>query len=1394
MIFDAGIVGIKDSATGKTKPKVDTKAFNITKDISKATHIKLKDSGEMLELDSNLIIKMKKDANGNSTDKEVHYSRLGKNPSEEFVCVRGDAEFAISPDFYTQIAFMRKSDNGKFLKCNDGVYVHKEELQIPAYKRVNQDKYSTFMLNNPVHDGDFYVQQHVARLRSSGKEIVLTEAMRNDSSVFVEENGRLFYLGNGNKEECDIYSDEDSRLYVKHVMIGDKIVETSKLSFTEDGKISVNAKGFDIGNYEKTLALQNPFIDIENADYEDVKYEKTENILTFPPRYVKNSSIKNKRYSWRENSPGPNGLLSVNKEDNYLYCNYADGSVVYYFNCGYKLSPTQLANIRKIPNVKIFRTKSIDFSVTSSGNVEYKFNAVKEVDKKNLNKAEDLLYNGEEVKYYPSGDKKINKIEWHELNGRHQISTYEMNGVKFSDIVWKDGEIATCKVEYKNEAGEIVEEEIEDLKNSIFKNLAIKCNELTTLENVKINKDATVSFKLGNYTFKDAVINEDGTIGKCDLKIGEGDFVEVDLATEPRFEQLRLSINTILVGQEIIPLIQSLLYEKKDGKYTLLADVVQTQPLLTEAEFGALSVEEKAKYCGMSKEQYENLTEDEKLQAFQAGVASAKPIESIQQAIEEQEKFKNEPYKTIVIDNQDDKKSHIITDFNTSYERGADFEFDGSVLEDIVGKDKIEIKKGECVIDSKKDDELRDGLTSIAFGLCNNPLSIIFGISMLFIVLAVAVAGPIKRNIKKAKIEKQDVKKYTQDMQRKALGKCNEKINELVAKCERELAFYKKKYSQQEYEKKSAELMSKLRFECNKEIGRLQILGKGSIKCPFDASKKTKLTTENTLGYLEYLRIKKQLQYGKEDDITFVAKMKEFNKTKFATREAKLFEQVRLMQELGGAKTQIEAYKLQTKNIKKFLEEENRQRAERGEAGISLEDYRKQIDRKFNEGRNVWGGIEDKLEAFKNSVEYQREDRKNRKKLLESKRESLEKELISVKVEQVKIDRLVDEKGNPVVEKATQSLTSYVEYAIHKLSTGDTKIAKCDENFVDTLTDEQKEMYAPTTSLTENTAREVKRTEMRELAFDRREVANALESNARKQQNIERAVGELSNDTKLSVRYKDYETSYKMMVALELKEEQFIKDCKTMEDIINSTPNPELSEQSIVEAIKKLEETKVSFAKQKRIALNAKKSFEKNYGEQVKNSALEEFATTHKTDYLTYRRYVEGLSSREAKLDETSIRIGFYHDMCKKHAEKTDSYELELETYKVKHHVEDNIVAEVLCEENREEFEKFIAERNEKSKGSQLDPNSEIARCYYLAHCKKVDPISVDKFKTISNRKCKEKAKQRLVEGTLTKHEKFKLIKTNKTEKGQSQGRSEEREVAPVPQTPVKEETVGLTA
>jgi len=1300
MLFEADLVQDDKS---KSLKKIKSKAFSLAKNFDGATHVKLKGVNQFKVI-GEVKIRRKKDSEGNPANDFIESSDFTPVANEEYVCVIGEKEFPIEPQLYAQTVLMKKAEGnkGNFYRCDDGVYVHKDELQIPAYKKVETHKGAE--LKGPAYDGKcLYVEQEVLKLKKDGQTIVLTEEMKNDPALVKrnETNKDAWeYFVNGKWEECTHEQGVDTRLLIRQVMIGDKIVDVSHIKQDASGKLSVDIDGFGPIETEKTVDLKTPFIDIKQVDEEPI--ELRTDVLRITPRYVKNSSLTNKRYSWRENNPGPDGLLSINNEDDYLYCNYADGRRVYYFKCGYKLSDSQLSNIRNLPNVTIFRTKSIDFSRAASGMIEYKFDAVKEVEKYDLNKLEDLSYDGDssQIDYYPVGDGNIDNLEWKKVEGVDQINSYRMNGVTFSNIVWEGGEIKSCKIEYTNDAGETVSEETSNIKATIFRNLAIKCTQIDKLEDVSVNEDGKVSFKLGNYEFKDANVDENGKIGKCKLKLGGGEFQEVDLATEPRFEQLRVSINTILADQEIVPLIQSKLVEKKDGKYERVADVVQTQPMYTEEEWASLSPEEKERLGG------------------QYGVVSAKEIGSVNEAIDIQKQFRDNPFKTQVIDDKEKNKVHQINDVTTTYEGASEFEFDTDLIPDLIGKDKIEIKKGEIVIDPKRETDRVTNIVAFGFGMFGYlfPIGLAVAAPALMVGLISAIACPIRRAIKKHKLENLDIDKITRKMQKKAKVQCHKNINKYEKNYRKQLKIYRNRLSQDEYTIKAKQLREEFEFNCRKELGKLQVLGQGAMNCPFDLSKKTKLTRENILGFAAAKQKQRIIRDGFD--------RKQLRKTKKEYRH-----------KLGFG-------------FKKALKEENERRHDEHLPGISAEDFRKQLRRERDNKKVLKGGIKEKISALKHTPDYMAATRAEKRKMLEDAKAAAKKSLLT-KVEQVQFNEMHDKKGNSIVLNETRDADAFVQSVVDQ-GDGYSKHTYFKSGFEYENYDEAKSFHSAV-------ERKIYKDDERTCARDKKIGLEAVQKlKSEKVAQVEADFSQLTQNIEHGVQTDNYEELLRLQVTTNKIAKLQNEQCEEVARLTERIPYKELNEAKVAEVGQRIYDVQTGIRVNQRKVDDKKQGSQEAYKKQVVQWAKADYIKAHKGEF---EEYCKANPNIDPKVATTSFMSYMQRTVGAKAVAD------EMAVHRAVNNVEDSIMAEVFCEQphRKANYEAWVAEQNKA--GANLDVNSEKARCSYYVHCEKQDVRAMNNFKISSKDAFEQKAQERIDAGTLvtssTKQEKVDNMNKN---------------------------------
>ena len=1301
---------VTDKTSGKPKTRVFSKAFNEVENPSMATHIKLLDKDEFIEITPNLIIKRKIDANGNSTDDPVKFSDM--KSLEQYVCVVDDKEVPISSNFYAQIIFMKKSANGTHYRCEDGVYVHKDEIQVPSYQKVELSNHAT--LEAPIHNNEFYVQTEAVIL-PNGTKITLP----NDRVM--QQNGEWLYKNDdGSYDVCSYTRGLNERQFVKHLLLdGNKVVDIRKLETKPNGDyILRDVEGEDIVVGTKEVVLDRPFIEGSSS----VVAKETiipSNLLKQRPLIEQgNTSLA---FVWK--TPDPSGLVRVDVSRNRT-------KVTYTYADGHKEVYAQHHVILNLgPNDKEFRVQR--FNIIDLGGID----GVKiEFIEKTSAIARNVEFKDGKPSSYTLNDNQISDIKWQNIDGYDTITEYTIDGVRLSNIEWRAGEIRSCYVHAIDEDGNEQVVEVTDFRNSIYSGLGITYKLTEKIDDVKVDGE-TFSFKMGDYKFSNVELNEDGTIGKCKLKYN-GKEEEIDLSQDPRFEQLKMVVKVSLDEQRIIPLVQSKLMHKEDGQYHLDASVVQTE-------------------------------------AFKDGVAQARQITTVGEAVEEQEKFKSNKFRTVVIDSQDPNKTHEISDFTNTYEGSAEFEQDNSLLIDFIGKNKIEVKNGQINLDHKKTTEALQSMLLVGIGMCGMviPFGMLLGIPMIAATAGIAVVAPIVRTIKKALIKNRSAKKVKQKMQDMAKNQCRERINNLVDKYKRELKAYKRMYSQAEFEKKSAELREAFRFEYRKEIARLQMLGKGAMKMEFDGSKKNKLTKENYLAYLEYEQLRKEFKNGKSAQAGLKKELKEIKKDskrelKSATtaeqkRQVKVEtakRQVDALSSLGGISGIKKAYRIMKSRVymNATLDEENKERRNNGEPELSKKEYKKYLRQMFNESRELIGGMKDKVKAYKESFEYQSATRKERRQLLKGKKQSLVKELNGISITSVAFEERVDKKGNSVAQQETRNATTYFEYAEHELfDNGNTKhVKKYTEGFYDGLSADEKEFYAPQTTLSEATARVITVGDNRQVEHDRQRNANQIQITTKKQQLVRDGIQNLSDERQSLVRRAigDYEAIVELAAKVDEKQQIFETDCAQIEQMRDTIPYPELETKAMTEIETQLQQSQVEFEKQKMLIERARKDSERQYQQQVRETALSRFAEAHSK---AYERYIESMDRNfdEVETSEFIDQASFFTEVCRRAGNKGDlaeHYKMELETYKVESHIDDNVYSQLFAETNKEELARFVEDYNAQN-FKPIDVDSEFARCAFYAHWKKQNPLRIQNFERYNSKRFIQRRIERMQSGQLVK-------------------------------------------
>lgn len=1287
--------------------------------VNSATHVKLKGKNEFIEITSDLIIKQKKDSEGYPVDAIVYYTDINtqSDSKEEYVCIVKDKEVPIDKDFYANIVFMTKNTEGKgnYYRTEDGRnsegvikvgrYVHKDEIQVPAYRKLHLPSGHSQQEHNLILDtywGKHFTYREFVEL-PSGKKIEVKNQnvikLSDDKSVR-KENGKWFYYeGESKRASC---KSSQERIDVEYLLLdGDKVVDISKIKQSKGSYVLESENGnVDIGKYE--LSLQNPFIEGSTIEPNQEIVIPHNQLKQIPRLDQYNTKLV---FKWAEEYPGPNGLLriEVNGSRSCARFKYKDSKEIVYAEYGVSVKPD--------PNVVEYRVQKFEIQDLGEQGIKFEF-----FQKKNAI-AQNIEYNGNKATSCTINDRVITDIKWAEVGGMDQIVEYTIDGVNISDVEFEHGKIKKCRVHLTNEEGNPEIHEIGDLSLSRFKHLAITCDPIDKIKDVNVDSNGNISFRMGKYKISEGEYNaEDGTIGKCKIKRDGETEKEIDLSTDERFKQLRLAVKVSLDTERVVPLIQSKLLDKKDGEYKLVADVVQN------ADFD--------KY----------------------GVASASELKSVEQAANYQSEFKKNPFATVVIDEKG--KAHKLTDFTTTYNGISKFEQDNKLVSQMLGKTKLEVVDGKIKIDSSKDDKYIENTAVMGFVLCSNPLTLIFGFAYLTVAAGSAVVLPIMRAAKKVRVQRhQDLDKVTDKIQHQEEETCEQEVNKLIEKYQGKIKRCKK-LSDAEFREVAAELKEEFLTEYYSKLGNLQMISAGTMKCKFDMGKKTSLSHENFLAYLAALRKQEELRYGKRDHPDMDKILENFRKQEFLNNDSKILEQVRIYQKYGGVFYQRQAHTTKMLNLDLFLAEENKIRKKNGQKIISKEQYKKDLEREYIQARLEWDSFKGKLEAFKQTEEYINADKKERRKLLDNKRKALEKEIASVKIDEVEFNERLDKNGNPLINKYSRSMEMYLEKEILPMfTTGNTHIKKkFSLDYADKVSKKEEKDFTPTTNLRSVLARKVNSTTCRRLYFDNA-INNKKFSEAEEiLDKVNKRVERMIESVKDAEKRKDYESALKSYIAVDVKEQELNKDCNEVEKKIEVVPYKNLTNSRSKKMLDNVEQAKVDFRQQKLDAKRVKDEFAEEYKKQVENWANEEFVSRHQKDFDIFVRnsaYRNKDKTLKELIDE--FKVEYPRD-------KQEHFNNELEMLKVKNHIEENIDAEVFCEQNEEEFKKFIEEKNnENTTGTKLELDSEIARCYYYSYWKqKNNNEEVKKFKELSSKKRKAKAQERLENGKLTHQERNK--------------------------------------
>ncbi len=1244
-------------------------------DVDRATHIKAKNYNEFFAIRDGLVIKKvaMKDGkpvlgeDGKPVLEASHYSEM-VDGGIFFAFIDGE-ELELDGGLYAHLAFMAKDEKGQgtHLRCDGdkAPYVRRAEVQVPAYRKVQLHKGQAAV---EIIQGEYYAFEEI--LEVDGKIIKLP----NDNAVKAADG--KWYYNDGTENHVASYSKK--RIKIDHVLLdGGRIVDIHQLQLDGDEYIIKGVDGEDISVGAKDTSLAAPFIEGTSVVGEQ---------LILQPGKTSQDRQRSKLasgtaivYRWDEKHAGPDGLIRVeiNASRTRAALTYIDENgntrQEVYAEPGIEPNKWNGTNVKRHPISKL------DIQDLGGAGVGLTlFRRQKDV-------AQDVRFNENtgEIVAYKINDSQITDIKWREVDGYKEIESYTINGVTISDIELSAGEVRRCKVHTVDENGEARVVEVADLKTSRYRELGITCIQHERLEGLK-EKDGKLSFKLGDYQITDAEINPDGTIGICTIKY-DGKQQQMDLSKDDRFRQLRV-VPSIYVNPSFALLQHSKLIEKKDGHYQLVADVAQ-------------------------------------IGAEQDGVAPAKALAGLEDAIKTQEEYAalKSKYPTWVIDEKG--VAHPLTDFDTTYTGLSNFDHKLDPMVNILGKTKYDVKKGEVQPNFESVEAKVNALAFVGVACCGNPVTL----PLAFVVLPTAVvawtATKTVKMIAKYRIQNMKAESVVHKTQKEAAKTCQRNINKIVRRAKRDIRKLKRNYSSAELDTKMRELEEQTRLRYIKEVGRLQVLGNGSFRCFFDMSnKKGKLKPENLLAYLTGLKTQKELRYGKPDKVEYKRELRKLKEQKLP-REEFLIKKVALMKELGGRDTQYRAHRIQKRHIKLFLNHHNQ--SLEPDAQTSKADYKKIIRLDRDERLKVVGGLEDKMTIFKRYLTNV--TGKSRRKVIADKRSSLEKEIKNVNITSVEYNEYVDRNGEPQLGNYTRDAMSYWDLEVSSMFEGNNPTPKhgFKYGYYDGLSSDQKANRP--TELTDHTEPMVSSSDMRRLSHDKGK--------------MEAYVSEVNKDIQTLVSENDAEIERINRSTTDSYESKFIRSIKLRElaaktqkrseqikrDALSKAPNPELAASQLgamvsapgcpldAESVRMLSQAKMGDRE------TQDEQSVRDYTAQTVEWAMQELKATNPQEF----EQINSGGKDAASSQQLSILT-------------------------VKHNISDKIAAEVLCEQKAAEFDAFC------TNNSHLDPTSKEAMYAFYAEYRS-SARSTDFQHMLQNpdfqKRFEELAIEKLSNGELTEHD-----------------------------------------
>ncbi len=1254
----------------------------------------------------------------------IHYTEIKPDKNYKYQCVDGEILYMIESLMFSKVSFMRNDPSPKstHYKCADGVYVRKDEVQVPAYKIVDMP-IGHNLIQDTIHNNKHYVE--MAKIEVDGKVMEV-------ASDFVKSQGDKHYWyhkdkhGKEVRQECDRIGVE--KKYVNYVMVdGKTVVKLDKLTADSNGEYVV-----DLGEKGK-VSVAKTEIDVKGLFVEGAAVGATREIKANPTNKDVATDINNATFVF-DKKKGITRIIA-NKNDGYAVVVTGLGKDSHY-EIILKHNTIRLEDV--LARLEAWSKSNKDYQFNrhtkDSFNVRRveKFEIIDaaeegikivypEMGEKAL--AEDVKVKDGQVIACTLSGKQLTDIKWSDDLDFPRIEEYTIDGVTISNIEWTGEKIGSCVVSFKDENGEsrIVNLKGTELEKSAYNAYAIRNSKNVQVRDLKIDstetEQTTLSFKIGDYTITKAEYDiTNKNIGKCVVQHKNGPEQVIDLSVDPRFKHLQMAIQVSLDADRVKPLLESRLVEKKDGKYEKVADVVQTGPIESN------------------------------------GTASAEKLDSLEQAVKAQEEFTEKPYPTWTIDSKG--KIHQVDDVKNSYSGESEFECEVDYFKNLIGKDKIEVKKGKIVIDPKAGNERRNNQLFVGLALCSNFLTMPIGLCILGAGIVTAIAEPIRRAIKERRLNNLTVEKVMAKTREKVKAQCQKNIKKLEKEFRRKVAWGKKNMSSEAFreyqERASAEFMTKMSAEATK----MSIYGEGALACNFDLGKKTKLTSENMLGWIAGNNKKRELVEGKKPSSKFKSAWKtrvisaETGKHTEKITAENVQEAVAVLESLGGRKEHIKAYKLRMKHADVFrMSDKNFTDANRPD----LEAYKMEMRADYyrSVAEDGWASIDDKVDAFKRSEEFtQYTTAKERKEAIEGKRSELTKKANSTKVTGAEFGEVEDKNGNLMSDVYGQKIMNKAAQTVSKV--------------LNTELNAEEEVYG--TTLAEQVCHVAGGSNVRRLRHDAMIAQSEFEQVKDQQQNIDNEIMSIKDRSAIAIKQGNYELAYMLQTEIKSKEQQYKDELARSKKNIEGRLYGELTSGQGGDLSKRLDKLMVVSRTIDKRLQTAKEVAQREHERRVKLWASEEFVSKHSKEF---NDYVDDLRKKAPNLNfdnENVVRgvvASFTSNMLSKEINANDDqreiYQEQMDMLMVKHNIEENVAAQAYCEDAdvKAKYEEYCA------KNPSLKP--EEARLWFYAKRKREDAVAVDKFKKANKDKLEECAVKRLEEGKLKEHQKkdrkLKLIK-----------------------------------